>query len=302
MAPTPSSNLHIGNIAACLIAWLFARQHGGSVILRIEDLDKERSKPEYIQSVLHDLETLGLVWDNEEIIYQSNRTSRYDEVFEKLDKAGVLYPCYCSRADLHAASAPHRGERYLYAGTCRNLSPAERQAKSLSRNAAYRIRVPKHMFDFEDALQGRYRQELESECGDFIVKRSDGVYAYQLAVVVDDLDQGINQVVRGIDLLDSTPQQMYVRSLIDPDASAVAYAHIPLLLDERGRRLSKRDHDMGLEAILGHFRTVEHLIGYLAHVLGIRPDAEPLSAQELIECSDLQALVGKQSISWRLPG
>lgn len=301
MAPTPSSYLHIGNIVACLVAWLAARQRGGRIVLRIEDLDRERCKDEYIESIFHNLETLGLTWDNESIVYQSQRTARYDEVFEMLQDADLLYPCFCSRADLHAASAPHRGERYIYAGTCRALTASQRASRAQKRNPAFRLKVPQKTIHFEDMLQGMREQELSAECGDFIVKRSDGVYAYQLAVVVDDLDQDVNQVVRGIDLLDSTPQQMFLRSLVDAEAKPVSYAHIPLLLDEQGRRLSKRDRDMGLPAILERFKSVEHLLGYLSHLIGIRPDNEPLSAHELIEHSDLSALAHKQAITWRLP-
>ena len=302
MAPTPSSYLHIGNIFACLVAWLYARQQGGKVILRIEDLDRDRCKPEYIDAVLHDLETLGLTWDNADIVYQSQRTDAYDRAFESLEDAGILYPCFCSRADLHAASAPHRGERYLYAGTCRHLSDGDRAEKAKSRPPAYRVHVPHASFGTDDILQGRFEQELDDECGDFIVKRSDGIYAYQLAVVVDDLAQGVNQVVRGIDLLDSTPQQIYLRSILNPAAQQVTYAHIPLLLDKDGRRLAKRDRDMGLPAILTRFKGVEHLLGHLAKLTGIRPDDEPLSAQELIAHSSLDALAGRKSITWRLPG
>ena len=300
MAPTPSACLHIGNIFACLVAWLEARSHGGEVVLRIEDLDPARSKQHFIDSILHDLETLGLYWDNAHIMYQSERDAAYEQAFQALEAEGLLYPCFCTRADLHAASAPHIGEKYLYAGTCRDLDENQRAERAKHRQPATRVRVPNTRYQIEDDLQGTYSQDLAAECGDFIVRRSDGVFSYQLAVVVDDLAQGVTQVVRGIDLLDSSPQQRYLRELIAPDAPALEYAHVPLLLDEQGRKLSKRDHDLGLPGLLERFGDVPHLIGHLCGITGLRPDTEPITAEELISEYTLEPLKGTHSITWRL--
>ena len=297
LAPTPSAGLHIGNIFACLVAWLDAKSQGGEVLLRIEDLDPERSKQIHIDAILRDLELLGLTWDNADIVYQSERTEAYERAYERLEDLDLVYPCYCTRADLHAASAPHVGEKYLYAGTCRyRVSPPH----DFTRQPAARLIVPDDSFAIQDVIQGAYRQNLARECGDFIIRRSDGVFSYQLAVVVDDLAQGVTDVVRGIDLLDSAPQQNYLRSLLAPEAASLTYAHIPLLLDERGRKLSKRDHDLGLPGLLEHFKTVPRLLGHLCAITGLREDDEPIRADELIHEFSFEPLRGKQSLTWHL--
>ncbi len=161
---------------------------------------------------------------------------------------GFVYPCFCTRADLHAASAPHRGEKPVYPGTCRHLSDGERAARSQQRTPAQRLAVPDRKVAFVDQVQGPYAQDLAQDCGDFLVRRSDGAFAYQLAVVVDDAEQGVNSVVRGVDLLCSTPQQIYLQELLG--LPHPAYAHVPLLVAERDRRLSKRDRDGALDALL----------------------------------------------------
>ena len=302
MAPTPSAGLHIGNIFSCLIAWLAAKSAAGRIILRIEDVDRDRCRQEHIDAILFDLERLGLVWDNEEILYQTTRTEAYDRACETLERAGLLYPCFCSRADLHAASAPHRGERFVYAGTCRKLAPREREELCQTRRFALRLVVPDRELSIRDAIQGPYAQNLATECGDFIIRRSDGIYSYQLAVVVDDLAQGVTQVVRGVDLLECAPQQEYLRNLLDSSAKTLSYAHVPLLLDENGRRLAKRDHDTGVSGLLERFGSVERLLGYLAHLTGLRTTAEPTTVKELLDGFSFDALQGKQSILWRMPG
>ena len=301
MAPTPSSSLHIGNLFASLVAWLAAKSRGGRILLRIEDVDRDRSRQEHIDGIFRDLEALGLYWDNEEIVYQSSRTDAYDAAMERLKAQRAVYPCFCSRADLHAASAPHVGEHFVYAGTCRNLTPERITELRAHRSPAMRLHVPDAEICVDDAIQGPYCQNLACECGDYIVRRSDGIYAYQLAVVVDDLAQGVNQVVRGYDLLECAPQQEFLRHLLDADAPEVEYAHVPLLLDTQGRRLAKRDRDMGLPGLLDVFGDVPHLIGYLAALTGLRDDAEPITVQELIGEFSFERLRGKQSITWALP-
>jgi glutamyl-tRNA synthetase len=301
MAPTPSAGLHVGNIFSCLVAWLAVKSRGGRIVLRIEDVDRDRCRREYADQIMRDLETLGLTWDNANVLWQGDREEAYDGAFAALDSQGLLYPCFCSRADLHAASAPHAGERYLYAGTCFGLTPEEVGEKRLSRNPAYRLHVPDLELSIDDAIQGSFSQNLAHECGDFIVRRSDGIYAYQLAVVVDDLAQGVTQVVRGCDLLDSAPQQDYLRSLLDPEAPCIEYAHVPLLLDEDGRRFSKRDRDVSLDGILERFESPTHFIGYLAHATGLAPDPEPRTPEDLAASFSFEKLAGRTSITWRFP-
>lgn len=296
-APSPTGRMHAGNIFAALVTWLVVKSRGGSVVLRIEDLDAERSKPCFIDAVQRDFEMLGLLWD-EGPYFQHDRADAYQEAFDVLQRAGLTYPCYCTRADLHAASAPHRGEKPVYPGTCRGLGPSERASREAAgRRAAIRLAVPNMDVELADALQGPYRQNLETECGDFLIRRSDGAFAYQLAVVVDDAAQGITTVVRGVDLLCSTPQQMHLQSLLGyphPD-----YAHVPLIVAEEGRRLSKRDHDAALDALLARFGTPEGIIGHIAGTTGLAPSCDPLSPEELLRCFSLDGLRDKIQICWK---
>ena len=200
-APSPSGKMHLGNLFSFLMAWCSARAKGGEIVLRMEDLDPQRTGAEYAALIRRDLLRFGLDWDRE-VPCQSVRTAAYDEAFARLAAMGLVYPCYCSRAEVHAASAPHLGEsEYVYPGTCRNLTPAERAAKT--RRPAWRLRVPAVEWTVRDGLQGDYTENLERDCGDFVIRRADGVYAYQLAVVVDDADNGVTEVVRGRDLLSS---------------------------------------------------------------------------------------------------
>lgn len=299
LAPSPSARMHVGNLFSSLVAWLSAKQAGGRVVLRIEDLDRQRCKQAFADAVMRDYERLGLVWDNTEVLYQGDRTDAYEQAFSLLNKRGLLYPCFCSRADLHAASAPHRGEKYIYAGTCRTLTAAERAQKAQSRHPAWRLKVDQApIIGFTDRFQGRVTQVLSRDCGDYIVRRSDGVFAYQLAVVVDDVYQGVNQVVRGADLLDSTPQQIYLRRLVAPQACAYSYGHVPLFVDASGRRLSKRDGDANLDGQLARFGSIEALYGALAGATGIMPDSRPVSLTDLLSQADLDQLQGKTHIVW----
>ena len=203
-APSPTGRMHAGNIFATLMSWLVVKSQGGRIVLRIEDLDVERSKPEFAEQLMRDLEVLGLTWDDGPY-YQQGRDEVYETAFRVLEEKGLVYPCFCSRADLHAASAPHRGEKLVYAGTCRNLSADQVEARSKERRPSWRVRVPDSVYSLDDAVQGHYEQLLSRDCGDFVIRRSDGLFAYQLASVVDDAAQGVNCIVRGMDLLVSTP-------------------------------------------------------------------------------------------------
>ena len=278
-APSPSGRMHLGNLWSCLLAWLAARSAGGGMVLRLEDLDPDRCRPEFCDQVMRDLRWLGLDWDGQPI-YQSRRTEAYAAAFRALEDQGLVYPCFCTRAQRLAASAPHRSDGVvLYSGRCRHLTPAERETLSAQRAPAWRVQVPEETVSFRDQIQGDYAQNLAAECGDFILRRSDGVYAYQLAVVVDDAFQGVTQVVRGSDLLDSAPRQLWLQSklgLPHPE-----YGHVPLLLSPDGRRLAKRDRDLELSQLKERF-TAPQLVGRLALAAGLLPEGDPVTPQELL--------------------
>ena len=271
-APSPSGRMHLGNVFSALLAWLSVRHAGGKMVLRIEDLDPDRCRQEYAEQLRRDLEWLGLDWDREQTP-QSQRTEAYAEAFARLD----TYPCYCSRNELHAASAPHASDgAVIYAGTCRDLTAAERAAKT--RRPAWRVRVPDEEVSFVDGLQGEVRENLARECGDFILRRSDGVYAYQLAVVVDDAAGGVTEIVRGADLLRSTPRQLWLQTQLG--LPHPHYYHVPLLCAPDGRRLSKREHDLDL-GVLRQTLTAGQLLGKLAFLAGLLDRPEAASAAEL---------------------
>ena len=278
-APSPSGRMHLGNLWSSLLAWLAARSAGGRVVLRLEDLDPDRCTQAWCDQVMRDYEWLGLTWDNEPV-YQSRRTELYHEAFAQLEGRGLLYPCYCTRAERLAASAPHRSDgAAVYDGRCRRLSPQERDQLARTRRPAWRVTVPQAAISFVDRIQGPFAQNLARDCGDFILRRSDGVYAYQLAVVVDDGEMGVTQVVRGSDLLDSTPRQLWLQDqlgLPHPE-----YGHVPLLLSPSGKRLAKRDRDQELGALQERY-TARELVGRLAHLAGLLPEPAPAAPQELI--------------------
>ncbi len=292
--------MHAGNVFSALVAWLVAKSQGGSIVLRIEDLDAERSKPQFIDAVQRDFEALGLTWD-EGPYFQHDRDEAYQAAYDELCERGLVYPCFCTRADLHAASAPHHGEKLVYAGTCRNLTDEERAERMKERRPASRLIVPDETLSFIDSIQGAYSQNLAAECGDFLIRRSDGAFAYQLAVVVDDAAQGVNSIVRGVDLLCSTPQQMYLQDLLGYPHPA--YAHVPLLVAEEERRLSKRDHDAALDALLARFKTPAGIIGHIAGITGLAPTCDPATPEQLLAMFDLQALASNVpdnvQIRWR---
>ena len=275
-APTPSGRMHLGNVFAALIAWLSAKSRDGHLVLRMEDLDTQRTSAEFAQVLREDLLWLGLTWDLE-TPPQSQRSAVYDRYFEQLHDLDLLYPCYCTRSQLHNVNAPHLSDgTYVYPGTCRNLTEAEKAA--FSRAPAWRVRVPDQDLELEDLCQGHFRQNLLAECGDFVVRRADGIYVYQLAVTVDDGEAGVTEVVRGTDLLGSAPRQMYLQSLFG--FSTPAYGHVPLLMSTDGRRLSKRDRDLDMGALRQRV-SPEKLLGVLAHAAGLIPAPDPISAREL---------------------
>ena len=298
-APSPTGRMHAGNIFSALVSWLVAKEQGGSVVLRIEDLDEQRSKPLFADQVMRDFESLGLTWDRGPY-FQHDRYEAYARAFDELQSKGLVYPCFCTRADLHASSAPHRGDKPVYAGTCKNLSEAEIARRLDARAPSFRLQVPHAAYAVRDEIAGTYSQVLDEECGDFVIRRADGMYAYQLAVVVDDANQGVNCVVRGRDLLDSSPQQRYLQELLGYEPCS--YVHVPLIVGEPGRRLSKRDKDAGIVELLDRFGSPEGIIGHIAFIAGFLDCDEPLSCDELLDALTLdyliQRLTGKEEILW----
>ena len=275
-APTPSGRMHLGNVFAALIAWLSVRSRKGELVLRMEDLDTQRTSSDFAEILRSDLRWLGLDWD-EETAPQSQRSDVYDRYFEKMADLGLLYPCYCTRSQLHSVNAPHLSDgTYVYAGTCRNLT--EQQRSAMNRKPAWRVEVPDKIWKVDDLVQGHYELNLYTDCGDMVVRRADGVYVYQLAVTVDDGESGVTEVVRGMDLLSSAPRQMYLQELFGFEHPA--YGHVPMLLAPDGRRLSKRDKDLDL-GVLREKMTPEALIGNLAFAAGLILENAPISAREL---------------------
>lgn len=276
-APSPTGRMHLGNVFSALLSWLSAKSQGGTWLLRIEDIDPQRSKQEYAELIMDDLHWLGLDWD-EGPYYQSERSDIYEHYLKQLTDNGLTYPCYCTRADILATQAPHESDgRVVYKGTCRNLAPGVKTGP-----AAIRMKVPsegKGILSFTDGHYGMQTIDLTTHCGDFIVRRKDGVWAYQLAVVVDDALMGINEVVRGCDLLLSSPQQIYLAQQLG--FAPPHFTHLPLLCNKQGQRLSKRDQSLDMAA-LRTSNTPEEIIGMLAHAAGLQQSNEPITAQELV--------------------
>ena len=278
--------MHLGNVLCCLVAWLSARSQGGKVLLRVEDLDPERSGADYERQIEEDLRWLGLDWDEGGLeaaggrYCQSGRSGVYEQYFDILSEKGLIYPCFCSRAELHAADAPHLSDgRYFYPGTCRNLTPEEAAEKAKKRKPAWRVKVPDETVRFIDLHYGPYAENLAAECGDFVIRRADGVFAYQLATAVDDGLMGVTEVVRGRDLIGSTARQLWLQRTLG--LPSPVYGHIPLLTDWDGRRLSKRDGDLDLAKLREKWQP-EEIIGMLAEAAGILPAYRPVSARELV--------------------
>ena len=275
-APTPSGRMHLGNVFAALIAWASVRSRNGEMVLRMEDLDTQRTSADFAQILREDLKWLGLSYDRETPA-QSLRSAVYDEYFERMREMGLLYPCYCTRSQLHSVNAPHLSDgTYVYTGTCRNLTNEDRA--KFDRKPAWRVIVPDKLWQVDDLVQGHYELNLATECGDMVVRRADGVYVYQLAVTVDDGEAGVTEVVRGMDLLSSAPRQMYLQELFG--FPHPAYGHVPMLLAPDGRRLSKRDRDLDLGELRKRV-TPEQLIGTLAFAAGLIDTNTPISAREL---------------------
>ena len=281
--------MHLGNLYTALAAWLCAKSRGGTFLLRMEDLDPMRCPRSFADLILSDLEWLGLSWDNATVPYQSERGAIYTRYFDRLQQEGQLYPCFCSRAQLHVADAPHASDgRFVYAGTCRNLTPAEVAEKSRHRHPAYRLRLPDEVISFTDGHYGPQQYNLAKDWGDIIIRRSDGVFAYQLAVTIDDGLQGVTQVVRGGDLLSSAAPQLYLFRRFG--FAEPSYLHLPLLVSPDGARLAKREKACDTGFLRSLCDSPEPLIGYMAWLLGQLDRPEPLRAQDVLPFFDAKKI------------
>jgi glutamyl-tRNA synthetase len=266
-APSPTGPLHLGSLRTALVAWLFARSQSARFLVRIEDLDPQRSRPEFERRQLEDLRALGLDWD-EAPVRQSERTSLYESALARLQAQGRLYPCFCTRAEIReAASAPHGAlPEGSYPGTCRVLTDAERERRrAAGRPFALRVRAGAARVEFGDRLHGRCGAVVD----DFVVRRADGVPGYQLAVVVDDAAQGVGEIVRGDDLVDSTPRQILLAQLLG--LPVPHYAHVPLVLGTDGARLAKRSRPPALSE---RHEPPAATLALLAHTLGLALDRD----------------------------
>lgn len=290
-APSPTGRMHLGNIFTALISWLDARNRGGNWILRIEDLDPQRSKQDFARLIEDDLLWLGLDFDEGGLedkgsstpYTQSRRSAIYDSAIERLMNDGLLYPCSCTRADIMATQAPHQSDgRIVYAGTCRPL-PEPPFPTFDPGGKALRLFVPDKTIIFDDITYGHQEVNLARQCGDFILRRADGARAYMLAVVVDDALMGVETVVRGNDLLLSAAQQIYLAELLG--FTPPRYMHLPLICNNEGRRLSKRDPEMDMAHLRKRF-SPEEIIGILAHMAGFIPERQSITPRDLLPLYD----------------
>ncbi|OPZ59030.1 MAG: Glutamate--tRNA ligase [Deltaproteobacteria bacterium ADurb.Bin510] len=296
-APSPTGCMHLGNAFAALLAWLAVRRAGGTQILRIEDLDPQRCRPDYAAGILEDLSWLGLDWDEGGLTdghLQSGRTGLYAAALEELKTAGHAYPCYCTRREQQQAAVYRRNAGPVYSGRCRDLSAAERLShEAAGRRPTWRLRLPEREYGFDDLVLGPVSLAAADVGGDFALWRSDGVPAYQLAVVVDDALMGVDLVVRGADILDSTPRQLSLFELLARPAPA--YAHVPLLIDLSGRKLSKTHRDLELRQLRARGVRPEAVVGYLACKAGLIDSLRPIAAAALVDGFDFKAL-GSQDL------
>lgn len=293
-APSPTGRMHLGNVFSALLSWLSAKSKGGRWLLRIEDIDRGRSRQAFADMLMDDLEWLGLTWDGEPV-YQSERSDIYEQYFAELKQRGLTYPCYCTRADLLATQAPHESDgRVVYAGTCRPkpLSPTSsyregsNKGESL-RPAATRLMVPDETVSFIDGHYGLHRVNMAEQVGDFIIRRKDGAWAYQLVVVIDDALMGVTEVVRGCDLLLSSPQQIWLARLLGFEPPQ--FIHLPLLCNQQGQRLSKRDQSLDMASLRERY-TADEIIGRLAWHAGLLAKPEPMSPQDLLPLFDWEKI------------
>ena len=265
-APSPTGDLHLGNLRTALLAWLYTRARGGKFIVRMEDIDQPRVVAGSADQILRDLEWLGLDWDGP-VVFQSQRHELYQAALDRLSELELTYPCFCSRKDIQQAIANSKSSSTEYPGTCASLSVEQIALRELKKTPSIRVRVA---------------PELNVMMGDFVVRRADNLFAYQLAVTVDDLEQGVTEVLRGVDLLDSTPKQQYLTSALSDEQVDINYLHVPLMLEPDGNKMSKRDGSYSAREWRSEGKPSDRLLGYLAHSIGLTPSSSPVSVDELL--------------------
>ena len=292
-APSPTGYIHLGNVWTAFLAWLQVRQQKGTLILRIEDIDEQRSKPEYTQALLEDLAWLGLDWDEGPgkggpygPYIQQERYSLYEKALQELQAKHLLYPCYCSRARLQAIGAPHEGEHRLYDGHCYGMP--EEQRRQMDRKPSWRVHVPHVSVSFTDGSYGPFSDYLPRVCGDFVVRRVDGLYAYQLAVAVDDGSMGITHVLRGRDLLSSTAQQIWLMEVLG--YTPPSYTHVPMLIDASGNRLSKRQQGITVRSLRDRGVQADAILSALALAGGLVSERRLYHKGELLRLCNFQTM------------
>ena len=292
-APSPTGYIHLGNVWTAFLAWLQVRQQKGTLILRIEDIDEQRSKPEYTQALLEDLAWLGLDWDEGPgkggpygPYIQQERYSLYEKALQELQAKHLLYPCYCSRARLQAIGAPHEGEHRLYDGHCYGMP--EEQRRQMDRKPSWRVHVPHVSVSFTDGSYGPFSDYLPRVCGDFVVRRADGLYAYQLAVAVDDGSMGFTHVLRGRDLLSSTAQQVWLMEVLG--YTPPSYTHVPMLIDASGNRLSKRQQGITVRSLRDRGVQADAILSALALAGGLVSERRLYHKGELLRLCNFQTM------------
>lgn len=302
-APSPTGYMHLGNLWIALLSYVSARRQGGSFLLRIEDIDLQRSKKVYAESIIEDLHFCGIEWD-EEPLFQSVRQDIYEEYLRQWKERGIIYPCYCNRARLHSiSSAPHLGEgKPIYDGRCKFLSEEEKVALVANmlkqgRSPHYRLSVNDETVSFYDYWNGLVEEHLVAGVDDVMLKRGDGMYAYQLAVSIDDYESGVTEVIRGYDLLGSTGIQIYLQQLLGNE-EAIQYGHAPLLMDHEGHRLSKRQQGITIRELVSSGMTAEDILGYLAYETGVLTIAkgEKVTIQDWIESANIDTFSSRMMI------
>jgi glutamyl-tRNA synthetase len=285
-APSPTGDLHLGGAWTALASWVVARRAPeGEHVMRVEDLDPPRVVAGAEARILDDLRWLGLDWDGD-VVRQSARGAAYEAAIAALAARGLVYPCDCSRAEIaRVASAPHAGEETVYPGLCRDRDPA----RPMKREPALRVRAPDEEIAYHDGAVGLVRQNPAREVGDFVLRRGDGVYAYQLAVVVDDLEAGVTDVVRGADLVSSTPRQIWLARMLGREPPR--YAHVPLVVAPDGARLEKRTAGITVRELRAAGVAPERIVGELAHGLGLAVSSAPTTPPAL-------AAEGATPVAW----
>ncbi len=293
-APSPTGELHLGGAWTALASWVVARRVGGTTVLRIEDLDPARVDPESEPSIVRDFTWLGLDWDDGPV-RQSARGDLYEDAIALLSGRGLVYPCDCSRAEIsRAVAAPHAGEEAVYPGACRHKDPS----RAMKRPPALRVIVPSEVVEYEDEIMGSVSQRLDRDVGDFVLKRGDGAFAYQLAVVVDDLAMGITDVVRGADLVASTPRQIWLARTLG--GQPPRYAHVPLVVTVGGMRLEKRTLGATIRELREAGVRSDEIVGELARGLGLTTRQEPATPSAVEAFCRGRALAFRRE-AWTVP-